>query len=139
MQAYRKRAKRGFSLVELLAVVLVLAVLAAVAVPLYINQRKQAAARTCKANIAAIAASESAWALREGSFTATMSDLVGAQEGLAKTPKCPLDSKDYTLTIDDDSGDLTIACQNAATHALSVGAATDYSTTLTKPAKDTLP
>ncbi len=138
MQAYRKRAKRGFSLVELLAVVLVLAVLAAVAIPLYISQRKSAAARSCKANIAAIAAAESAWALREGAYTTTIADLVGAQEGLAKTPTCPLDGDAYTLATDAD-GNLTISCGNAADHAASLGAAADYSMTLTKPAKDSLP
>ena len=139
MQAYRKRAKRGFSLVELLAVVLVLAVLAAVAVPLYISQRKSAAARSCKANIAAIAAAESAWALREGEYTATIDDLVGAQEGLAKEPKCPLAAKAYSLTLDATSGNLTIACPSAVTHAETLGDADDYKMTLVKPAKDSLP
>src|SRR5262252_9472100 len=105
MKQYRNGAARGFSLVELLAVVLVLAVLAGIAVPLYINTRKSSAARACKANIAAIAAAESTWAVRNGSYTATMTEtaagkkdgLIYAVEGFAEEPKCPLTGDPYTL------------------------------------------
>src|SRR5260221_12545246 len=68
MKVSFKGVRRGFSLVELLAVVLILAVLAAVAVPLYINTRKSSAARACKANIATIAAAESAYSVRNGQY-----------------------------------------------------------------------
>ena len=57
-------------LVELLAVVLVLAV-AAVAIPLYLNTRKSAAARACKANLTALAAAEAAFVVRHGRFNTT--------------------------------------------------------------------
>jgi len=95
MKLYRPTTRRGFSLVELLAVVLVLAVLAAVAIPLYTSQRKSAAGRTCKANLAAIASSLSAYALRNNAYpTATSAAmttaLVGSAEGLSEMPKCPL-------------------------------------------------
>ncbi|NLI01570.1 MAG: prepilin-type N-terminal cleavage/methylation domain-containing protein [Chthonomonadales bacterium] len=142
MQAYRKRAKRGFSLVELLAVVLVLAVLAAVAVPLYISQRKSAAGRACKANIAAIANAASAYALRNGAYPATgaavwSSKLVGANEGLAKWPACPLGA-DYTCTTNAD-GSAEIACPNDGAHAGFGGAAGDWTVDLAKPGADSLP
>jgi len=140
MLGNRNKSQRGFSLVELLAVVLILAVLAAVAVPLYLNTRKTSAARTCKANIAAIAAAESAYALRNGAYTATIGNLVGAPEGLAITPKCPLGTGGYTLSV--SSGALTISCANATDHATAMGLGTDtspWSVTLVAPGTDTAP
>ena len=138
MKKIGNSSRRGFSLVELLAVVLVLAVLAAVAIPLYTNMRRASAARACKANIAAIAAAESAYALRNAAYTATMANLVGAAEGLAETPKCPLTgTATYTLTI--TSGALAIRCTNDTTHDDVLGVTADYTKTLSATAAETLP
>ena len=101
MSQNRKSSSKGFSLVELLAVVLVLAALAAVAIPLYTSQRKSAAGRTCKANLAAISASLSLrFALRFNKYptgshaTVRAADgsgrLSSTPEGLAAWPVCPL-------------------------------------------------
>jgi len=140
MSRSRFRNQRGFSLVELLAVVMVLAVLAGVAVPVYLNTRRAAAARACIGNIAIIGAAESAYALRNGAYVATMASLVGASEGLAETPLCPLTrTNTYVLAVSGTTGDLTISCSNAAAHASFVGAASDYSRTLVKPAAEALP
>lgn len=124
---------RGFSLVEALATVLLLAVLAGIAIPLYLNTRKSAAAHTCLANIVAIATAESAYGLRFNGYVGAQwnevytppstgtpepgGGLIGAPEGLSIEPLCPLDGSHYILTVDPDSGDLTITCPNAVLHA----------------------
>ena len=158
MNFNRTRSNKGFSLVELLAVVLILAVLAAVAIPLYINTRKSSAARACKANIAAVATAESAFALRNGAYTtgvnsaytaaagtgtaATLaSGLVGAPEGLQQAVNCPLDNTPYTIG-GTAAGPMTITCVNEGAHQTAMGVPVtqlDWERTLPAPTAESTP
>ena len=138
----RRHNVRGFSLVELLAVVLVLAVLSLVAIPLYTSQRKSAAARACKANLTAISSSLAGYALRNGRYPTTaegLVELVGKAEGLTSVPVCPLDKSAYTWSV--SSGIGTLECPNKAnTDHTNFGATTaELSRTLAAPAADQLP
>lgn len=149
MNFQRSINRRGFSLVELLAVVLVLAVLAAVAIPLYTSQRKSAAGRTCKANLAAISSSLAAYALRNNAYPTTtegLAKLVGTAEGLSAVPTCPLGvtgsttagtnpTYNYSVT----AGVASLSCPNESAHAGYGGTTGDWTKTLAAPAADSLP
>lgn len=161
MKRLTEKDRRGFSFVELLAVVLILAVLAAVAIPLYINTRKVSAARACKANVAAMASAAAAFVLRNNQYPTaanllaaytpsnpTAGGLVGAPEGLTNPLTCPLDGSSYVIT-GGGAGALTISCPHCkvsdggdgAHEAISPSpAGTDsYSRTLAMPAPSTTP
>lgn len=122
-----RRARRGFSLVELLAVVLILAVLAGVAIPMYLNSRSSAAQKTCASNIAAIKKAVSVNVLETGTLPATWTTtfpaaLLGSAKtgGLGAAPTCPLQGTAYTGTL--ASGVLTIECADHAGNAATVTA-----------------
>lgn len=44
------RTERGFTLIELMIVILIIAILVAIAVPVYLSSRQNAQRRTCQAN-----------------------------------------------------------------------------------------
>jgi prepilin-type N-terminal cleavage/methylation domain-containing protein len=100
-------ARKGFTLLEALFAVLIVAVLAAVAVPMYTNTRAQAQHDTCLSNIRAIASAEAKYKFENGGYIDNTTDqLVG--QGLATTPKCPTGA---AYKIDTSvAGQCTITC-----------------------------
>ena len=126
---------------ELLAVVLILAVLAAVAVPLYLSSRKTSAARACKANINAIASAESAYVVRNGAYADLPTLSTNQPEGLSGVQiRCPLDGGEYT-GLTPGSGPITITCPNASEHqiALSGSSLAEWQHTMAAVAADVMP
>jgi prepilin-type N-terminal cleavage/methylation domain-containing protein len=104
-----RRARRGFSLLEVLFAVLILGVLAAVAIPMYNSTKADAEQKTCLSNLRAMASAESKYKLENGAYTTTATNLIG--NGLGEVPKCPKGDT-YTLTLTGTS--ITVACPNAA-------------------------
>jgi prepilin-type N-terminal cleavage/methylation domain-containing protein len=106
-----RRAHRGFSLLEVLFTVLILAILAAVAVPLYSSTKTSAAASACKSNIQALANAESKYKFETGAYTTTTSNLTSY--GIAVVPTCPLDGSAYAVAVSGTG--IKISC-GSATH-----------------------
>lgn len=121
--------KKGFSLVELMIVVVIMGILIAVAVPLYNAVTKNAEKRTCQDNQRTIRAVYARYVLDDhgnktnpifkpghNSFNGATDnpEAVFEEEFLNgfdghEFPECPIDGAYYTITFDADV-DIVIAC-----------------------------
>ena len=93
------RTRTGFTLVEIMIVVLIMAILLAVAVPQYQAAGRRAKATACQRTLKEILGAKERWAMdnnRGSSDTPTMSDLVVPGVYLRRTPVCP-DGGTYTI------------------------------------------
>lgn len=109
----RNNNRRGFTLIEMLVVVLILATLMAVALPLYLSSVKDASKKTCRSNMQSISNAAQAWKVKtratDFSGLTAISMLAG---DLGNTPTCP-DAGTYALittgtTKDADNKDATV-------------------------------
>ncbi len=88
MRTGLKAHRLGFTLIELIAVIVVLAILAGVAVPRYINHREDAQVAAAKAARASLASAIQNWRMNsvleeggEGSWPANLDDVLDAEGG----------------------------------------------------------
>jgi prepilin-type N-terminal cleavage/methylation domain-containing protein len=104
----------GFTLLEVLFTVLIVAILAAVAVPLYSNSKASSETTVCKSNIQAIATAESKYKFDNGGYTiaaAAQTNLLN--EGLAAWPACPTTGGTYSVA-GAAAGPITVSCSIVA-------------------------
>ena len=82
----------GFTLIELMIVILIIAILVAIAVPVYLNAKKGAERRTCQANLRTVDGAIQSYESNSSNqdFPAGMSDLTNAATKTLKAePTCP--------------------------------------------------
>ncbi len=91
-------ARRGFTLVELLVVILILAILMAVALPLYLAVIHNANRRTARTNMKTLTTAIIAYRNVKGKFTDAPGDLISA-DIIADVPQGPGHTS-YTLYKD---------------------------------------
>ena len=85
--------RKGFTLVEIMIVVLIIGILLAIAVPNFIKARETSRAKSCIANLKQIDAAKEQWAM-DNRVPATqaapaLSTLVGTTAYIKNSPQCP--------------------------------------------------
>ncbi len=87
-----RKARRGFTLVEIMIVVLIIGILLAIAVPNFIKARENSRAKSCIANLKQIDSAKEQYAMDNklnNGAAVTLADLVGANGYIKSTPVCP--------------------------------------------------
>lgn len=113
MRTMLRPSRSGFTLVELLVVVLILATLMAVALPLYLNAISDSSKKTCRGNMQSIANAAMAWKMRHHPSDLATLSLADLKPDLGAVPTCP-NGGTYTLVpaggtvIGDDDQPVTV-------------------------------
>ena len=107
-----KKMLKGFTLVEIMIVVAIIAILAAVAIPNFVRYRKTSQMNACISNLKQLqAAIEQARMANE--YEGNMTDLVATDKFIKVTPTCPAGGA-YTLPAKtDDATDPACSSQDA--------------------------
>lgn len=109
----KKKSQMGFTLVEIMIVVAIIAILAAIAIPNFVRNRKKSQQSACIANMKQIFGAAEQYRLDATAETAELtavSQLLADYIKATETPKCPLGTTDYTLDTD---GTGNVTCPNA--------------------------
>jgi prepilin-type N-terminal cleavage/methylation domain-containing protein len=116
MNIQTKWGRKGFTLVEIMIVVLIIGILLAIAIPNFVKARETSRTKSCIANLKQIEAAKEQWAMdNRAGTTATpgTSDLYGTTAYVKNTPVCPSGGT-YTISAMDTSP----TCSIGGTHVL---------------------
>lgn len=108
--------KKGFSLVELMIVVVIMGILIAVAIPLYGAITTNANNKTCDSNIKTIKSNAAAYKTNYNASVASLADVASMFDD-TQIPECPMSddgnhTNDYEISKANTEGAVTVYCKN---------------------------
>ncbi len=116
--------RKGFTLIELMIVVAIIGILAAIAIPNMVYTKKKAQLSSCKANLKSVATALDMYANDNQDIYPTAGASVAADGGVLMTNgytkagvHCPCSpTAEYTYDYDSGTGVYTLTCPDATKH-----------------------
>jgi prepilin-type N-terminal cleavage/methylation domain-containing protein len=116
MKAFRNKKSAGFTLVEIMIVVLIIGILLAIAIPNFVKARETSRAKACVANLKQVDSAKQQYMMDKNisTYTGAMTDL--APTYIRVAPTCPAGGT-YTVGDQTTSPTCSLATTTPASYA----------------------